>query len=294
MTKELDESKLGPGWKKIDDGYGDDKSKTYIHKETGHQVKIGATHKLHRNNQPGYDNYQELHYKKANDEWKKYGDVRGRVSRYDAHRALDMNESSESLDETEKATLNSKIQKHNNLFQTLKDKGVRGNEYAKIIDTHPDVIQKAPDGYTLNSKNQWIKIKYKNESAVNLIEAIVEGDTLTSAQLFNEVLRARIDEKVAAKKKEVASKISGDNSKAFDKIVKSKHKYVLTAAAKHPNIPHHHLNALGNHDDPHVQHAALQNPKFGADPSKEEKDEKAHDKFQKELITHIKSFKGKV
>lgn len=133
----------------------------------------------------------------------------------------------------------------------------------------------------------------KNESTVNLIEAIAEGDTLTFAQLFNEALRTRIDEKVAAKKKEVASKISSDNSKAFDKIVKSKHKYVLTAAAKHPNIPHHHLNALGNHDDPHVQHAALQNPKFGADPSKEEKDEKAHDKFQKELITHIKSFKGK-
>ena len=121
--------------------------------------------------------------------------------------------------------------------------------------------------------------------SIDLINAISEGDTIASAQLFNEALRVRIDEKVTAKKKEVAAKI--DNSATFHKAAAHKSHHIRMQVAKHPNAPHDVLNKLVNDKDVRVAHAALSNPKTGT-VEVPEKDKKSP---IKSLINHIKKFK---
>lgn len=127
----------------------------------------------------------------------------------------------------------------------------------------------------------------KNESTASLIESITEGDTITSARLFNEALRSRIDEKVAAKKKEVAARI--DNAKTFEAAAKHKSHHIRMQVAKHPNTPHDVLNKLVNDKDIRVAHAALANPKTG------QVEVKVDDKKKKSplngLIKHISKYK---
>lgn len=146
-----------------------------------------------------------------------------------------------------------------------------------LSDTHP------------NKKIQ------SNESTLNLIESIAEGDTITSARMFNEALRVRIDEKVAEKKKEVAKEIipKSHNHDLIMKVVTGDNKHMAAAAARNAPHPEHHaaiLNGKGVHL--HTKLELLKNPYF-YNPVKTEPKDSSKDKKEPtvgDFMKHINKF----
>lgn len=122
--------------------------------------------------------------------------------------------------------------------------------------------------------------RFKSEST-ELISAIVEGDTLTAARIFEGILYEKAVAKVEDKKKKVGSDI-------IALALKDKNIHVRMAAARNATDPIHHEMAMKD-KHPHVKIAALNNPHLYAKPEEDAKKKKKSP--IQSLISHIKKFK---
>lgn len=138
---------------------------------------------------------------------------------WDKHPASQKNEAltvkyRESEDDAASADLDAKVDKHNSHIMKCAN-APRGPK--RVPDTkHKDYMHAVPTGYKETPMGRYISMELDKPSkheSIELINAINSGDTLASAQLFNDALMSKVSELIDTRRQEIAQSMFTESTK---------------------------------------------------------------------------------